>query len=83
MKPRPRYINHDTIDYVIQRTTDPHTKMLIDFMYETGLRITEACQITYQDIDDLRVYVLGKGNKERTVYLTPEVRQRLDDYIDE
>lgn len=83
MKPRPRYIDHNTINHVIQSTTDAHTKMLIDFMYETGLRITEACQISYADIDDLRVYVLGKGNKERTVYLTPEVRQRLDAYVDE
>lgn len=82
-KPRPRYIEHEVILHVIKSTEDPHAKMLIDLMYETGLRIAEACRLTYHDIDDLRVYVLGKGGKERTVYLTPEARSRLDIYTEE
>lgn len=82
-KPRPRYIEHDIIQRVINTTTDPHAKMLIDLLYETGLRIAEVCRLEYQDIDGLRVYVQGKGGKERTVYISEAGKERLDVYVEE
>lgn len=81
-KPRPRHIEHSVIEYVIAHTLDPHAKMMISLMYDTGLRIAEVCRMEYQDIDNLRLYVKGKGGKERTVYMSIEIRELLDDYIE-
>lgn len=82
-KPRPRYIEHDTIRRVIECSPDPHAKMLIDLLYETGLRIAEACRLECSDFDGLRIYVKGKGGKERTVYISEDFRRRLDAYVEE
>lgn len=82
-KPRPRYIEHSTIRRAIDKTDDPHAKMLIDLLYETGLRIAEACRLEYSDFDSLRLYVKGKGGKERTVYISEDFRGRLDAYVEE
>lgn len=49
----------------------------IDFMLETGLRIDELLNKHFRDRKD-RVHVLGKGTKERDVYLTTFARQTLD-----
>lgn len=56
---------------------------LIDFLYSTGCRISEVCSVNIQDIDfeNKTLVVLGKGNKERRVYLTNESCNSLKKYL--
>ena len=44
---------------------------IIHFLLSTGCRISEACSVNREDIDyaNLKLDVLGKGNKVRTVYI--------------
>jgi integrase/recombinase XerD len=44
-------------------------RALLEFLYATGLRVTELISVTLADLDDRErlVRVLGKGNKERIV----------------
>jgi integrase/recombinase XerD len=44
-------------------------RALLEFLYATGLRVTELITVTLADLDDRErlVRVLGKGNKERIV----------------
>ena len=46
---------------------------LVDFLYSTGCRVSEAARMNVEDVDfdRLECRVLGKGNKERIVYLSP------------
>ena len=55
--------------------------MLIDFAYDTGLRISELCRASYNDIDGLNLYVKGKGSKERTVFLTERLKCKLEEFV--
>lgn len=57
---------------------------LIDFLYATGCRVSEVCSVNKEDINfiDKTLIVLGKGNKERRVYLTEESCYSLKKYLE-
>lgn len=83
-KPRPRYIQHQVIQSVLRKTAensrDQYINMLVDFAYDTGLRISEIARVSYKDIDGLNLYVKGKGSKDRTVFLTERLRGKIDEF---
>ena len=56
---------------------------LVDFLYCTGCRVSEVSRLDIADIDFERMecVVLGKGNKERKVYLTEVAAMHLQEYI--
>jgi site-specific recombinase XerD len=56
---------------------------LLDFLYCTGCRVSEVCKLDISDIDfeHMECVVLGKGNKERKVYLTDVAMMHLKEYI--
>lgn len=56
---------------------------LIDFLYCTGCRVSEVSGLDISDIDfeHMECTVLGKGNKERIVYLTEVASMHLQEYI--
>lgn len=57
---------------------------LVDFLYSTGCRVSEVARMDISDIDfeRLECKVLGKGNKERIVYLTPVAAMNLQEYLE-
>jgi len=57
---------------------------LVDFLYCTGCRVSEVSGLDITDIDfsAMEVVVLGKGNKERKVYLTEVAAMHLRQYLD-
>ena len=56
---------------------------LVDFLYATGCRVSEVVHLDIEDIDFERgeCVVLGKGNKERIVYLTEVALMNLRKYL--
>ena len=56
---------------------------IVDFLYATGCRISEVVALDISDIDfdNLECRVLGKGNKERIVYLSPVAAMHLQEYL--
>lgn len=58
-------------------------RAMLEFLYSTGIRVSELTKINRDDIDyeQMEVVVNGKGNKERTVYLTPIACMHLKMYI--
>lgn len=58
-------------------------RAIISFLLSTGCRISEMIQLNRSDIqiDKLECTVLGKGNKERTVYLNGVTAMLLDEYL--
>ncbi len=56
-------------------------KAVITLLYGGGLRISEALNLNYTDVDDAEVIkIIGKGNKERLVPVLPEVRAAIKAY---
>ena len=59
-------------------------RALICFLLATGARVSEVCALNRSDVDmaGLRCKVLGKGNKERTVYLDTVTAMEVQTYLD-
>lgn len=64
---------------VIERDT-----ALVEFLYSTGVRVSELIALNRQDIDfnNMRAVVYGKGAKEREAYLTAAASMHLKEYLD-
>lgn len=58
-------------------------RCLMEVLYAAGLRVSEVCGLTLEDIDLQRglVRVFGKGGKERLVPLHADAQARLQAYI--
>ncbi len=73
-----KYIHNDVLIY--------HTLLLaLLLLYSTGIRVSELCAITINDIDDCheKINIKGKGNRERHVFLTNgKIKRLLIDYLE-
>lgn len=60
-------------------------KALIEFLVSSGCRVSEVAGLRVDDIDwrDRKCKVIGKGNKERTVYFSVRAKLMLQLYIAE
>lgn len=58
-------------------------RAIIELLYGSGLRVSEAIGVEIEqiDFDSEMIKVLGKGNKERLVPLTPVSLSSLKDYL--
>lgn len=56
---------------------------LVDFLYCTGCRVSEVVRLDVSDVnfEKRECIVIGKGNKERTVYLSEVAAMNLKEYI--
>lgn len=56
---------------------------MVDFLASTGVRVGELVRINCSDIDfgERQCVVLGKGNKERTVYFNARAKIHLQNYL--
>ncbi len=58
-------------------------RFILELLYSTGCRVSEAAGIRMKDlrIPEGRIRVLGKGDKERYVYLGSPARKALREYL--
>lgn len=58
-------------------------EFIIEFLYATGLRVSELCSIKIQDIDfnGKKIKVMGKGSKERIVFFKACSEKLFNHYI--
>ena len=71
----------DRLRFATKRIRD---RAIIDFLSSTGCRVSEMVGLNRDDVDlnRLECTVLGKGNKERTVYLSEVAGMTLQAYLD-
>lgn len=56
-------------------------KALLELLYGSGLRVSEACALDIYDVDDTFVKVKGKGRKERLVPIGKKSLAAIDTYL--
>lgn len=57
-------------------------RAVLEVLFSTGMRISELCNLNRADIDGSgKIFIMGKGKKERFVYLTPRATDVLDKYL--
>ena len=86
----PKYLNLEESKKLLQVTANEDNRnsqrdyAIITLFLNCGMRLSELVGINLQDIDfeESRLNVIGKGNKERTIYLNKACIKALKDYID-
>jgi integrase/recombinase XerC len=57
-------------------------RAMLEVLFSTGMRISELINLKIKQVDkEGRIFVLGKGKKERFVYLTPRAQKHLESYF--
>lgn len=58
-------------------------RAMLEILFSTGMRISELINLKRAQIDKTgRVFIMGKGKKERFVYLTPRAQDHLTNYLE-
>ena len=86
----PKYLNLEESKKLLQVTANEDNRnsqrdyAIITLFLNCGMRLSELVGINLQDIDfeESKLNVIGKGNKERTIYLNKACIKALKDYID-
>lgn len=79
-----RHLKHGQVMRLLRSIADPRDRLIIRLIYATGVRVSELCSIQVDaiDLDDGVIRVVGKGNKERAVFLDDTTADALDEYLD-
>jgi site-specific recombinase XerD len=66
-----------------QTLQEKRDRALVQFLVSTGCRISEALALDRTDFprSGSRLVVTGKGSKQRSVYLTADAREAMEDYL--
>lgn len=70
----PKYLNRQQVDALLEapdsaKPTGQRDRAMLQFLYATGLRVSELCGVQVSDLETNLGYVrvVGKGNKQRIV----------------
>lgn len=85
-KSLPKYLSLDESMRLLQAVQGPNAKrdyaILMVFL-NCGIRRSELVGLNRSDIYEDRIRVVGKGNKERIVYMGHSCKRAIDDYLAE
>ncbi|MEA3356839.1 MAG: tyrosine-type recombinase/integrase [Patescibacteria group bacterium] len=57
-------------------------RAMLEILFSTGMRISELVGLNLEQINDRgKIFIMGKGKKQRFVYLTARARHYLDEYL--
>ena len=84
-KSKPKYLTLDESLRLLESVDGKYKErdycILVLFL-NCGLRLSELCSINYKDIrDNGTLYITGKGNKERTIYLNNACINAINNYM--
>ena len=88
-KPLPKNLDHHEIEALLsstgKKTNEVRNQAMIEFLYSTGLRVSELINLRLKDldIDEGLVKCIGKGGKERFVPLGKFAIMRLKKYFEQ
>ncbi|MEM4230580.1 MAG: tyrosine-type recombinase/integrase [Candidatus Pacearchaeota archaeon] len=79
----PNVLTKEEIKKLIDSSETKKSKLIISFLYSTGVRVSELVNLKISDLDleNKRGKVHGKGNKSRQIFLSEKLCQELKDYI--
>ena len=83
-KSLPRYLTLEDSIQLLESVSGENQERdycILMLFLNCGLRISELIGLNVTDVRRNTIRVLGKGNKERILYLNDGVRQALDDYL--
>lgn len=82
----PSHLFQKELDMIFnEKETDFFTirdQLIFKTLYSTGCRVSELVSLNCKDmVNKSKVLVTGKGDKDRFIYLTPDVKELLQTYL--
>ena len=79
----PSVLAKQEIQKLISSAPTLKSKLIISFLYSTGIRVSELVSLERKDIDlsQRRGIVRGKGNKERQIFLSEKLCKKLERFL--
>lgn len=79
----PKALSIEELEMLRESCTTIRQRAFLEIMYATGCRLTEMHDINRRDINmqSMSCNVVGKGNKERTVYLSFKAMYHMRKYL--
>lgn len=84
-KTLPKYLSLDESIALLEAVDDPNRERdfcILMLFLTCGLRISELVSLNLTDVRGEQLRVLGKGNKERIVFLNDACQQAITDWLD-
>lgn len=81
------YMTKDMVKAMIDNATNFRDKAILLVFATTGLRVSELVGLTLDQyknmggIEHREIKILGKGSKERTIYINDETKKAIDKYL--
>jgi site-specific recombinase XerD len=74
------------MEYPTEYETNPliaaRNRAIMELLFSSGLRISELIKINRHDLNkEGKIYVSGKGKKQRFIYITPRAMHHIHDYL--
>lgn len=71
-------------DKILVNVDDILEKCIVEVLYQTGIRKAELCGLIFEsvDLEGEQLKILGKGNKERYVPISPDLAKLLKSYLE-
>lgn len=85
-KSLPKYLTLEESTALLKSVSGPNQKRdfaILMLFLNCGIRRSELVGLNLSDIYEDRIRVVGKGNKERIVYMGSSCRRAIDDYLTE
>lgn len=80
-KALPTALDIEVVRNVISKSRHPQDGLIIAFMVESGVRISEVVTIRVEDVNYDTIKIHGKGSVERTVYVSNALAVKLENFI--
>jgi len=84
----PKYLNKQEVDKLVTapdptKPTGLRDRAMLEFLYATGLRVSELCKVQVSDLEKNLGYVrvVGKGNKQRIVPVGRPALAAAENYL--
>lgn len=78
----PKYLGlEDSIRLLMEVEESPRNYCIITFFLNCALRLSELVSLNVEQIDSEKVNVIGKGNKERQIYMNPATKRAVYNWL--
>lgn len=78
----PKYLSlEESVRVLIQSQKSPRDHCIITIFLNCALRLSELASLCLDQVDNEVIRVIGKGNKERKIFLTPAVKRSINNWL--
>lgn len=78
----PKYLNlEESVRLLLECKKSPRDYCIITIFLNCALRLSELASLNIDQVNNDILSVVGKGNKERKIFLTPAAKKAINDWL--